>query len=196
MRRLERPSRRDATRPTIGVMTADRRDWDLIVVGLGALGSGAAYWASTRPGRPRPRPRAVRVRPRQRRLGRPQPDHPALLPPARLRPARQARLRDLGRGRGRGRRADRDGHRRPRPVAGRPGDPEGRLHGQPGRRGRPVRAARRRRGHAPLAAVAPRRRRDRDVPGAGRARRPVSRATPRIAGWPRPAARRSSTGRR
>ncbi len=31
-------------------MTADRRDWDLIVVGLGALGSGAAYWASTRPG--------------------------------------------------------------------------------------------------------------------------------------------------
>jgi sarcosine oxidase len=31
-------------------MTADRREWDLIVVGLGALGSGAAYWAATRPG--------------------------------------------------------------------------------------------------------------------------------------------------
>jgi sarcosine oxidase len=31
-------------------MTTDRRDWDVIVVGLGALGSGAAYWASTRPG--------------------------------------------------------------------------------------------------------------------------------------------------
>ena len=32
-------------------MTAlDRRDWDIIVVGLGALGSAAAYWASTRPG--------------------------------------------------------------------------------------------------------------------------------------------------
>ena len=31
-------------------MTADRREWDLIVVGLGALGSGAAYWASTHPG--------------------------------------------------------------------------------------------------------------------------------------------------
>jgi sarcosine oxidase len=30
-------------------MTIDRRDWDVIVVGLGALGSGAAYWASTRP---------------------------------------------------------------------------------------------------------------------------------------------------
>jgi sarcosine oxidase len=32
------------------VNTADRRDWDVIVVGLGALGSAAAYWASTRPG--------------------------------------------------------------------------------------------------------------------------------------------------
>jgi sarcosine oxidase len=28
----------------------ERRDWDVIVVGLGALGSAAAYWASTRPG--------------------------------------------------------------------------------------------------------------------------------------------------
>jgi glycine/D-amino acid oxidase-like deaminating enzyme len=27
-----------------------RRDWDVIVVGLGAFGSAAAYWASTRPG--------------------------------------------------------------------------------------------------------------------------------------------------
>jgi len=31
-------------------MTSDRRDWDVIVVGLGALGSGAAYWAATRSG--------------------------------------------------------------------------------------------------------------------------------------------------
>jgi sarcosine oxidase len=31
-------------------MVIDRQDWDVIVVGLGALGSGAAYWASTRPG--------------------------------------------------------------------------------------------------------------------------------------------------
>lgn len=31
-------------------MTTQRRDWDVIVVGLGALGSAAAYWASTRPG--------------------------------------------------------------------------------------------------------------------------------------------------
>jgi sarcosine oxidase len=27
-----------------------RLDWDVIVVGLGAFGSAAAYWASTRPG--------------------------------------------------------------------------------------------------------------------------------------------------
>ena len=27
-----------------------RTDWDVVVVGLGALGSAAAYWASTRPG--------------------------------------------------------------------------------------------------------------------------------------------------
>ena len=31
-------------------MVIERRDWDVIVVGLGALGSAAAYWASTRPG--------------------------------------------------------------------------------------------------------------------------------------------------
>ena len=31
-------------------MTAERRDWDVIVVGLGAFGSAVAYWASTRPG--------------------------------------------------------------------------------------------------------------------------------------------------
>jgi sarcosine oxidase len=31
-------------------MRIDRHDWDVVVVGLGALGSAAAYWASTRPG--------------------------------------------------------------------------------------------------------------------------------------------------
>jgi sarcosine oxidase len=31
-------------------MTSNRREWDVIVVGLGAIGSAAAYWASTRPG--------------------------------------------------------------------------------------------------------------------------------------------------
>ena len=146
---------RGASWPSDGLT---RRDWDAIVVGLGALGSAAAYWLSRSLGARRPRPRAVRARPRQRRVGRPQPDHPALVPPPRLRPAREAGLRDVGRGRGRGGRADRDDHRRPRPVAGRPRHPEGRLHRQPGRRGRAVRAARRRRGPPPLAAVAPRRR--------------------------------------
>jgi sarcosine oxidase len=28
----------------------DRRDWDVVVIGLGALGSAAAYWAASRPG--------------------------------------------------------------------------------------------------------------------------------------------------
>ena len=31
-------------------MATSGRDWDVIVVGLGAIGSAAAYWASTRPG--------------------------------------------------------------------------------------------------------------------------------------------------
>ena len=31
-------------------MTHDRQDWDVIVIGLGAIGSAAAYWASVRPG--------------------------------------------------------------------------------------------------------------------------------------------------
>ena len=31
-------------------MSQDRREWDVIVVGLGAIGSAAAYWASMRPG--------------------------------------------------------------------------------------------------------------------------------------------------
>jgi sarcosine oxidase len=31
-------------------MTSDRTDWDVVVVGLGALGSAAAYWAALRPG--------------------------------------------------------------------------------------------------------------------------------------------------
>lgn len=31
-------------------MSADRRDWDVIVIGLGALGSAAAYWAARRSG--------------------------------------------------------------------------------------------------------------------------------------------------
>ena len=57
---------------------------------------------------------------------------------------------------------DRHHHRRPRPVARRPGDPAARLLESLDGRGRPVRAARRGRDHAPLAAVAARRRASRD----------------------------------
>jgi sarcosine oxidase len=35
---------------TADPLAADRREWDVIVVGLGAIGSAAAYWASARPG--------------------------------------------------------------------------------------------------------------------------------------------------
>ena len=64
------------------------RDWDVVVVGLGALGSadrllGVAPARDARPG-----PRAVRDRPPQRRVRGREPDHPPLLPPARLRAAR------------------------------------------------------------------------------------------------------------
>ncbi len=124
-------------------------------------------------GHPRPRPRALRVRPCQRRVGRPQPDHPTLLPPTRLRPSREACLRDLVGRRGRGRRADRHRHRRPGPLAGRSGDPHGRLHREPDRGTGAVRDPRRRGDPAALAAVAARRRHDRDVAGAGWPGRPV-----------------------
>ena len=49
------------------------------------LGDGVLAGAAA--GDPGAGPRAVRDRPRERRLGGRQPDHPALLPPARLRPA-------------------------------------------------------------------------------------------------------------
>jgi flavin-dependent dehydrogenase len=31
-------------------MTTERHEWDVVVVGLGAIGSAAAYWAATRSG--------------------------------------------------------------------------------------------------------------------------------------------------
>ena len=52
-------SARGASGSTPGRGTARRprmtRDWDVVVVGLGALGSAAAYWASRRTGTPGPR---------------------------------------------------------------------------------------------------------------------------------------------
>jgi glycine/D-amino acid oxidase-like deaminating enzyme len=34
----------------------NRRDWDAVVIGLGGIGSGAAYWLSRRRGRAEGRP--------------------------------------------------------------------------------------------------------------------------------------------
>ena len=106
-----------AAATSIPAMPTTRRDWDAIVVGLGALGSGGRVLAEPDPRRRRPRARTVRARPRPRCLGGSQPDHPPVLPPARLRPARPAGLRVVGRRRGRGRRTDRHRDRGPGPVA-------------------------------------------------------------------------------
>ena len=178
--RLRAPSRvRRATtgRAERGRSGSTRRDWDAIVVGLGGIGSGAAYWLSRSLGDGVLGLEQFELGPRQRRLGRPQPDHPAVLPPARLRAAGQARLRDVGRGRG-----ATPGERIVTITGGLDLWPADRGHPawpttrQPDRRGRPVRAARR----------APRSRRrwpqwrlgddvTRDVPGPGRPGRPVPR---------------------
>ena len=68
--RDRRPGRagRDARRVRAGSVACGR-EWDAIVVGLGGIGSGAAYWLSRAARRPGPRPRAVRARPPQRRVG-------------------------------------------------------------------------------------------------------------------------------
>ena len=126
--------------------------------------------------RPRPRPRAVRARPRQRRGQ----DHSRIIRLSyhrpRLRPARPARLRDVGGGRARERHADRDPDRRPRRRARATRRSRSRDYSRrDDRRGRPVRAARRRRRSRALAAVAARRRAPRAVPGGRRDRRPEPR---------------------
>lgn len=49
-RRAETRRAETRPRPTIAAMDTGRREWDVVVIGLGALGSAAAYWSSTRPG--------------------------------------------------------------------------------------------------------------------------------------------------
>ena len=139
-------------------MDPTRRDWDAIVVGLGGIGSGAAYWLS--------RALGEGVLGLERfeldHVNGASADHSRIIRlsyhrPDYVRLAKRAyeTWAEVEAG---GRRADRHRHRRARPVAGRPGHPDGRLHGQPDRGGGPVRAARRRRGAQALAAVAGRRR--------------------------------------
>ena len=124
-------------------------DWDVVVVGLGALGLGDRLLGVAPAGRPRAGARAVRDRPPQRRVRGREPDHPPLLPPARLRPADRARLRVVGRGRARERAPGRVPDRRPgRRAAGHPRgrrDRHRRVRAGDDRRRRAVRDARRRR---------------------------------------------------
>ena len=125
------------------------------MLGLGGIGSAAAYWLARRGARVIGA-RAVRARPRSRRIAGSLPHHPALLPRPPLRAAGTGGLRLLGRGRA-PRRATcsciRD--RRPRPVpAPTAAIAAVDLHAGDGRLRRRVRAARRRGGDAALARVA------------------------------------------
>ena len=155
------------------------RDWDVVVVGLGALGSAAAYWCSRRTG--------LRVLALERyeightngasedvsriiRRSYHRRDYVRLTARAYESWAeveRESASQVVFRTGWPGRRAARD--RRGR------GDRHRRVLAGDDRGGRPVRDARWARGHAPLAGVAPRRRARRAVPGRRRARRPVAR---------------------
>ena len=181
-RRPAHPGGRRALRSRV------RNDWDAIVVGLGAIGSGAAYWLSRRLG-----DRVLGLE--QFELGHANgagQDHSRIirlsLPPPRLRPARPARLRDAGR-RSRRRAATRivtrTGGLDIGPRDG--GDHRlGRLHGQRW----PPRASRsststRAEIDAPLAAVAPRRRAPRRCSRPTPASPTRTAATPPTGGSPR-----------
>ena len=156
-------------------MTIERREWDVVVVGLGAIGSAAAYWAATRAGT-----RVLGLE--QFELGHANgasADHSRII---RLSYHRPDYVRLAKRAFETWAEVEAEAGERIVTVTGGldlwpadPAHPHGRLHGQPGRRIRPVRDPRRRRGHAPLAAVAPPGRRDRDVAVEGRARRPLPR---------------------
>ena len=75
--------------------TVDTETFDYVVVGLGGLGSAAA-WELARRGHSVRRPGAVRARPRPRRQPRHQPDPAAQLPHAGLRAAHAGGVRRLG----------------------------------------------------------------------------------------------------
>jgi sarcosine oxidase len=142
-----------------------RTEWDAIVVGLGGIGSGAAFWLSERLG-----DRVLGLE--QFELGHlngASQDHSRII---RLSYHRPDYVRLAKRAYATWAEVEaRAGETivtvtgGPRRRAARRGDPAGRLHGRHGRRGRPVRAPRRGRDHAPLAAVAPRRGAPRPLPG-------------------------------
>ena len=93
---------------------------DVIVLGLGGIGSAAAYWlVETR--RPGDRPRAVRARPRPRRVAGSLADHPALLPRRRTTsgsPRRRTRPGPRSSGESGDRLVHPDGRARPLPAGG------------------------------------------------------------------------------
>ena len=178
-------------------MTQDRRDWDVIVVGLGALGSAAAYWASTRPG--------ARVLGLERfELGHANgasADHSRIIRLSYHRPD-YVRLAKRAYTTWADVQAEAGGDPIVTVTGGLdlwpadPAIPQVDYTDSLAAEGVPFELFDAAEVHAPLAAVAARRRRHRDVAGPGRSRRPVSRATPPIADWPPSAAPSCATRRR
>ena len=119
-------------------------DVDYVVVGLGALGSGAAWQLAAR-GPLGARARAVRARPQPRRLPRHLPDPPAQLPHPGLRAADPGGVRRLGAARGRVGGVAGLRRRRARPVPARLRDQARRLRRVDARGRDRLRGARRRR---------------------------------------------------
>ena len=151
-------------------MSTTYQEYEYIVIGLGGLGSGALYWLAKRAG-------ASVLGLEQYELGHERgasEDHSRII---RLSYDQQvyadlarhsyAAWREVERG---GQRAVAGDHRRPGPVPRRRLGLACRAHRRPDQPGHPIRAARRRRGDAPLPAVPPGRGHRRHLPGAGRHR--------------------------
>ena len=177
-------------------MTTERREWDVIVVGLGAIGSAAAYWAA------RPVPASASWVSSSSSLGHANgasADHSRII---RLSYHRPDYVRLAKRAFETWADVEAEADERIVTVTGGldlwpadPGIPMADYTDSLAAEARPVRDPRRGRGHAALAAVAPPGRRDRDVAVAGPGSPTRTAGTPRIGGWRRPAAPRSWTAR-